>query len=539
MKTKNIIYFPIIAFAMLALGLTSCVDDLDSGPIDENIQTPNVAFETDAGYTALLAKCYAGFSTSGQKGPTGSGDVAGVDEGFSGYIRSMFNLQELPTEELVCAWQDQTIQDFHIHAWTPDDPFLVAFYGRIYIQIAICNEFIRRAEGLERFEVETAEARFIRALCYWHALDNFGGNIPFVTEADLPGSFFPQPTTAEELFTYIETELKEIETVMVEPRAHNADQYGRADRAAAWMVLAKLYLNAKTYIGVEKNTEAITYCKKIIDAGYSLADNYNELFLADNDRLTNEIIFAIRFDGEKTKSYNGTSFLMNASTGGNMNKELTNSGNWAGYTATRALFDKFEAGDLRGNSNYVKKEGIDELRKENINVMFFTDGQNLDIEEIANFQDNGVAVMKFKNITSSATAASSNEWSDIDFPMFRLADVYLMYAEAVARGGVGGNIGDAIDYLNKLRVRAYGNDTGKISTYDLDYILDERARELYWECHRRSDLIRFNKYASADNLWPWKNNAKDGAAFSTHLRTYPIPQSDITANPNLIQNSGY
>lgn len=535
MKSRYNIFYLLIAFAMI---LTACEDDLNSGPIDDNIQTPNVALSTPEGYMQLLAKCYAGFSTSGQNGPTGAGDVAGVDEGYSGYIRSMFNLQELPTEESLCAWDDQTIKDFHVHQWTASDPFITAFYGRIYIQIAICNEFIRQAEGKDEYKVEAAEARFIRALCYWHALDYFGGNVPFITEKDLPGSFFPEATTAEDLFTYIETELKAIESIMVEPQAHNASNYGRADRAAAWMVLAKLYLNAKTYIGIEKNTECITYCNKVMGGGYSLNGKYEELFLADNDTRTNEIIFAIRFDGEKTKSYNGTSFLANASTKAGM-ENVTYSGTWSGYTATRALFDKFEAGDKRGNSNFQTNADLTILRNTNKDVMFYTDGQTLDIEKIAGFDKNGVAVMKYKNITSTGATASSNEWSDVDFPMFRLADAYLMYAEAVKRGGTGGTEAQAIAYLNLIRERAYGDNSGDISSYNLDYILDERARELYWECQRRTDLIRFNKFATADYLWPWKAGVKDGAAFSSHMRIYPIPQSDITANINLTQNTDY
>lgn len=538
MRSKYNIFYLLIVVGMIATCFTSCEDDLSSDPIDENIQTPNVAFSTHEGYMQLLAKCYAGFSVSGQNGPAGAGDVAGVDEGYSGYIRSMFNLQELPTEEALVAWDDQTIKDFHVHKWTPTDPFIAAFYGRIYIQIAICNEFIRQAAGNEEYQVESAEARFIRALNYWHALDYFGGNIPFITEEDTPGSFFPQPTTAEDLFNYIETELKEIESIMVEPMAHNANNYGRADRAAAWMVLAKLYLNAETYIGTPKYTEAITYCDKIIGGGYSLVDNYEELFLADNHTKTNEIIFAVRFDGDKTKSYNGTSFIMNASTKPAMSN-VTYSGTWQGYTATRALFDKFGAGDMRGNSNFQENPDLTQLRLTNKNVMFFTSGQELDIERIAGFEKNGVAVMKYKNITSTGETGSSNEWSDIDFPMFRLADAYLMYAEAVKRGGDGGSEAQAITYLNDIRFRAYGDHSGDISSYDLDYILDERARELYWECHRRTDLIRFNKFATADYLWPWKGNARDGAAFGTHMRIYPIPQADLTANPNLTPTPGY
>ena len=124
--------------------------------------------------------------------------------------------------------------------------------------------------------------------------------------------------------------------------------------------------------------------------------------------------------------------------------------------------------------------------------------------------------------------------------MFRLADVYLMYAEAVLRGG-GGSTATALGYVNEIRARAYDGPSGNIdqNTLDLDFILDERARELLWECHRRTDLVRFGKFANTDYLWQWKGGVKDGAAVSDNYNVYPIPSNDLGANPNLVQNAGY
>jgi len=125
--------------------------------------------------------------------------------------------------------------------------------------------------------------------------------------------------------------------------------------------------------------------------------------------------------------------------------------------------------------------------------------------------------------------------------MFRLADVYLMYAEAVLRGGAGGDQGTALTYINMLRERAYDDDSGNISAGDLtlDFIIDERARELYWECHRRTDLRRYDLLTGGDYLWPWKGNAQDGRATDSKYNLFPLPSSDVGANPNLEQNPNY
>ena len=170
--------------------------------------------------------------------------------------------------------------------------------------------------------------------------------------------------------------------------------------------------------------------------------------------------------------------------------------------------------------------------------MFYTDGQNLEIEDIALFTD-GYAINKFKNITRDGALGSDTDFPDTDFPMFRLADVYLMGAEALLRSG--GDQGKALDYVNEVRTRAFGSAAGNISAgeLDLDYILDERARELYWECHRRTDLIRYGQFTDGNYLWAWKGGVMEGQKVSAHRDVYPIPSSDLGANPNLEQNEGY
>jgi hypothetical protein len=176
--------------------------------------------------------------------------------------------------------------------------------------------------------------------------------------------------------------------------------------------------------------------------------------------------------------------------------------------------------------------------------MFFYDSKNWkwEVDNVGTFT-HGVGVTKFRNVTVDGQAAPNAHptFVSTDFPMFRLSDAYLMYAEAVLRQGQGGSLETAKNYINELRDRAFGDVNHRINVSDItfDFILDERARELYWECHRRTDLIRFGKFTGGSYLWTWKGNQKTGVATSAHRDLYPIPASDLQANPNLIQNDGY
>lgn len=533
------ILFPILLLA--AFLFTSCVEDLNVEPIDPNVKTGNNVFKDDAAYKQALAKLYASYAVSGQQGGGGGkGDIQGIDENFSNYLRQYWGLQELPSDEAIMAWDDATIKDFHWQTWAPNDIFIMAMYSRIFYTVTISNEFIRNADTrigsasgnfLEELKAFKAEARFIRALSYWHAIDMFG-NVPFVTEENLPGAFFPQRITREDLFTYIETELKAIETELV---AAKQNEYGRADQAAAWFLLSKLYMNAEVYTGTAKYSEALTYINKVIGAGYTIDNNYNRLFTADN-HLSPEIVFPIVFDGQNTQQYGGMTFLIHASNGGGMPLNGISSG-WGGIRSIKDFVGKFNISENDFASN-------PEHQSADKRGMFFFDKDSWEwnITNVGTFTQ-GIGVTKFKNITSTGGEAPNKHASFVstDFPMFRLADAYLMYAEAVKRGGTGGDMGTAVGYINELRGRAYGDNSGNIQASDvtLDFLLDERARELYWEGHRRTDLIRFGKFTNGSYVWEWKGKVKDGIQTGAHRNLYPIPTNDLNANPNLIQNNGY
>ncbi len=520
MNKKHIINSIWIAFAF-AFVFTSCVDDLNTEPLDENTKTADNVLTGEDSYKGLLAKCYAGYLVGGQKASDGDQDISSINGSFSSYLRLLWNHQELTTDEAICAWNDGNLRDLHDMDWTSSNEFVTAMYYRITLQITYCNNLIKLTEGKDEYVVYRNEARMLRALSYWHMLDMFGRG-PFVTDKDAIGSFFfPEMATQQKLYDYIETELKDLETVLAEPRSN---EYGRVDKATAWMVLSKLYLNAEVYIQTPKYTECLTYCNKVIAAGYSTEPTYANLFLADNHLRTNEVIFSINSDGATTQTWGGMAFIIHSTVGGDMPAAYSGvDGGWGGNRTTKSFVSLFP--DATGTD----KRG-----------MFFTEGQNLEIEDIFNFRD-GYALQKFRNVTSTGVKGSNESFPDTDFPMFRLGDVYLMYAEAVLRGGTGGDAATSLGYVNQLRARAYGDNSGNIGAGDLtlNFILDERARELYWECHRRTDLIRYGKLTGDAYLWPWKGAEAAGKTVDAKYNVFPIPASDLNANPNLSNIEGY
>ena len=355
-----------------------------------------------------------------------------------------------------------------------------------------------------------AEARYLRALAYSHGVDMYG-NIPLITEKDQVGATLPKQATREELFTYVESELKALETELPAPRTN---EYGRVDRAAAWMTLAKLYLNAEVYIGQKKYTETAVYAKKVMDAGYTLAPNQKNNFLADNN-TSKEMIFAVNFDGSDTQTYGVTTLAINGSIGGAMNPaDYGTEQKWGGFRTTKQLVGLF-------------------TDKNDKRAMFYTNGQTLDIDEFTTFE-NGYAVTKFSNLTSTGVKGKNAQFADTDFPLFRLADAQLMYAEAVTRGGTGEST-LALNLVNDLRKRA---NAALLSTLSLNELLNERGRELFWEGHRRTDLIRFGKFTTGYN-WAWKGGVKEGKDAEAFRTLFPLASGDIIANPTLVQNKGY
>ncbi|SOE20225.1 Starch-binding associating with outer membrane [Spirosomataceae bacterium TFI 002] len=508
-----------ISIALLMIITVSSCKDLNTTPFVGEVS--DLVYQNPDNYKQVLAKLYAGLAVSGIEPQDGNVDLKGIDGGSQSYLRTYWYLQEFTTDEAIVGWGDPGLPDLHASSWTASNQWTSNFYSRALYQVTVANEFIREssdakleARGLAgNSEIKTfrAEARFIRALAYYHSLDLFG-NVPFVTENDPVGSFLPKQSNRSELFTFLEKELKELETLLPTPKSN---EYGRADQAAVWMTLAKMYLNAEVYTGTAKYSEAALYAKKVIDAGYALEDNFQNNFMADNN-TSKELIFTINYDGNLTATWGGTTTIIHAQVGGTMNPaDFGVDGGWAGFRTTPqyvALFD--------GNLNDKRR-------------LFYTDGQNLEINEIGTFTD-GYAMTKWTNKTRNGGVGSNITHTDTDFGLYRLSDAYLMYAEAVTRGG-SGDAALALSLVNQLRTRA---GVSTINSLNLNFILDERGRELGWEAHRRTDLIRFGKYTTGYN-WAWKGNVKEGRDIPSHLSLFPIAASDIVANTNLIQNQGY
>jgi len=525
----------IIILLFFFAGFISCSKDLNRTPIVG--ESSSAVYSDATSIKGVLAKLYAGLTLSGQS-PTDAfptADITSSDVGANVYFRNWWEAEELPTDEAKIGWGDGDIQQYNTNTWTSQNTYTTLFYNRVFYEVSLCNEFIRELPESKISSLPAAdtaavreyiqEARFLRALAYYHAIDNFA-NVPFTTEQDAIGKTNPKPISRADLFKYVESELLAIEPLLPAP---TKNEYGRVDQAAVWTLLARLYLNAKVYTGTDRNTDCITYCNEIISAGYSLAPKYANLFLIDNHTTSaREIIFALRADGVNSQSYGNSTFIIHAAVGGLMNPTdygITNG--WGGLRVTKNLVNLF--GDPSGKTDQ--------------RAMFYTDGQTLEMKSLTDFT-NGYAVTKFKNVSSTGTKGSdpSGNFADLDIPLFRLADVYLMYAEAVLRGGSGGDAATALGYVNAIRTRAYGGSTaGNIpsSALTLQFILDERARELYWEGYRRTDLVRYGLFSGSSYVWPWKGGTSTGTSIDTHLNLYPLSYTDISLNSNLTQNPGY
>ncbi|MFT3902328.1 MAG: RagB/SusD family nutrient uptake outer membrane protein [Niabella sp.] len=534
---KKILY-KISFLLFIAVVVASCASKLDLLPTND--LTEKQLYQGTV-YKNLLAKLYATLSLTGQSGPAGSPDIGGgLDEGAQvPFIRAFFNHQELTTDMAIVAWNDQTIQDFHSLKWTASDPFVKGMYARPIYNITIINTYLRNysdaklAENGITGEVAAdivksrGEARFLRAFNYWIMLDLFGKST-FITEEDGIGSFLPKEINREDLFKYVESELKTAESELAEPKTM---EYGRVDKAAAWALLARLYLNAKVYSGTEHYGDAITYAEKVINSGYSLHPKYAELFMADNDKCKDELIFTANCDGIKTQAYGNTSFFVHAASGADA-ADYGTSGGWNGYRGTKALSNLFP----KNGSNMP--DSTQDIRA----AHFYTSARKpeaakVEIDNVGDFQQ-GLPVRKFVNIRSDGGKASDPAltYADIDFPVFRLAEMYLIYAEATLRGGAGGNMSKALGYVNSVRTRA---KAATLASIDLQAVLDERGRELFWEGHRRTDLIRYGMFTTGAYLWPWKGGVSNGTAVDNKFNLFPIPSTNRTTNPNLGQNTGY
>ena len=513
--------------------LSSCTSDLDITPKDDQTTLSEELFVNEAAYKQVLAGIYANLALTGTDGP-GSSNLKNIDPGTSQFGRVLLYVQTLSADEMIWSYEnDPGTREIQRNLWTAQNPLLLGMFSRAHLSIALANNFLREtteakldsrnASASLRSEISAyrAEARLMRAMAYYYMMDIFG-KANFTTENDAINS---QPPVYEraELFNFIESELKDIDIDLV---ASRQNQYGRADKAVAYMILAKMYLNAQVYINQDKYSDCITYCEKIIAGGYSLATNYLHNFMADNNTnsAVNEIIFPIISDGLTTQNYGPTTVMVNGSVGSievNGTEVGVSPGGWGGALRVRKqlanLFGSAFADDDRNT--------------------LITNGRSIEITDISD-KDSGYILQKYSNAKSTGGYGIDQTFVDTDFPLFRLADVYLMYAEAHLRGG-GGSQSIAVGYINALRTRANNTNTITAGDLTLDFILDERGRELHWEAHRRQDLIRYGRFTGGNYNWVWKGNGSNGISLPAHFKVFPIPTASMAANPNLTQNTGY
>ena len=554
------IFFKSIAAAVLTVGLTGCVNDLDISSID-----PQSSPSADP--MGVLAKCYSTLGLTGQAGPAGKGDLSD-DEGESGFYRTTFNLQELPTDECAWAWQDNPdIPQLTYMQWNSSSVRVGWAYTRLTYDITLFNSYLQQVEDNEANRLYRAEVRFLRALHYWYLLDLFG-KVPFKTEFNI--SELPVEYTAQQIYDWIDKELTEIEPMMAEVGTYSkpGGEYGRADRGAAYLLHARLALNSETYTGKPDYDKAIEYCNKLEQSrAYELStrtnDNgytgYEQLFMADNDeneQAMRETILPIRQDGARTRNYGGSTYLVLATRISGMPDVGLAIAPWSCLFARKSMVDKFfPAGDIPMSTEEAPA-GASEAE---IKALDMQDGSSTDqitaaagddralfyagrgggirkngTDAITTFTD-GISIVKWSNIRSDNGRVSDTSWPDTDIPLFRYAEMYLIRAEAKWRKS--GNLNDALADINVLRDRAHATRLLSINS-EMD-ILDEWCREFYLEGRRRSDLRRFDCFTGNKYLWDWKGGSATGTNVYSHYDVYPFPETDLNNNSNLTPTPGY
>ena len=513
----------IIVLGFFLLFVAGCTNDLNTEPKVEITLEQLLAKDPNA-ITGLLSKSYGAFALSGPDGP-GSSDISD-DPGESPFLRGIINLQDFTADDMKNRWGDNGLDQLTTTTnWDNNNKFFRYLYNRVFYTVPQCNNTISviSSANVPNKDQFISELRFLRSLAYYYYIDCFGKGV-LVTEADAGSSVPLKESSRLELFTFVEKELLDIEN-----KLPVKNEYGRANKSVARMLLAKLYLNAEVYSGTARYNDALIYIKKVIDeGGYNLTPNYQSLFSADNNTTDakNEIIFALIADPLVSQSYGNTTYIINGSLSADTMTPsaygMTGNG-WTGHRATKAWYGLF------GNNAAALASTTDERAR-----LFWTTGHTF---EMTNYKawGEGYPSTKFTNKNFVGTSVPT-DFAGTDFPLYRLADAYLIYAECVLRGATSGTSAQALQYVNAVRARAKAAPMASITLND---IIDERGRELNLEGHRRTDLIRFGKFTGGSYLWPWKGGVAAGVAIPATYNLFPIPLAGLQANPNLTQNLGY
>lgn len=527
---------------------TACIGDLDTLPLNPSDSTSETVYGADeSGYIAGLTKLYFNFVSNETT------DLQVSDAGASELVRAFWTVQEVTSDACKCAWEnDAWVRAMNTNTWSDaDNDATYAVYVRTLQGIAYTNEYLRQtasdrlsdrgvsSELAAKIQGFRAEARFLRAYFYWMALDVFG-DVPFATEnSPFGGGVNPKQASRKDVFDYCISELTAL-AADDSPMPAARSNYPRADKGAVLGLLARMYLNAEVYTGTPMWQEAKDACEDIFTMGYSLCPEYADLFRGDNGEnpeALNEVLFGISYDAEQTQSYGGTSYLTLAAIAATdvSSTQMINGVNngWGGirvpYEYVEKYFNVRNADYSAGTYDVNDKRGR----------MFYIKGRSESMDGALYVFLNGWSCLKFNNIPhnmdqdSYLATAASKAYSDIDFPMIRLGEIYLIYAEACM------NLGQANTALPKVQDLAARAGVTAPTSITQEWLIEERARELMWEGHRRTDLIRYGKFTSSSFLWTYKGGSFSGQGFDDHMKIFAIPASELASNPELHQNPGY
>lgn len=527
---------------------TACIGDLDTLPLNPSDSTSETVYGADeSGYIAGLTKLYFNFVSNETT------DLQVSDAGASELVRAFWIVQEVTSDACKCAWEnDAWVRAMNTNTWSDaDNDATYAVYVRTLQGIAYTNEYLRQtasdrlsdrgvsSELAAKIQGFRAEARFLRAYFYWMALDVFG-DVPFTTEnSPFGGGVNSKQASRKDVFDYCISELTAL-AADDSPMPAARSNYPRADKGAVLGLLARMYLNAEVYTGTPMWQEAKDACEDIFTMGYSLCPEYADLFRGDNGEnpeALNEVLFGISYDAEQTQSYGGTSYLTLAAIAATdvSSTQMINGVNngWGGirvpYEYVEKYFNVRNADYSAGTYDVNDKRGR----------MFYIKGRSESMDGALYVFLNGWSCLKFNNIPhnmdqdSYLATAASKAYSDIDFPMIRLGEIYLIYAEACM------NLGQANTALPKVQDLAARAGVTAPTSITQEWLIEERARELMWEGHRRTDLIRYGKFTSSSFLWTYKGGSFSGQGFDDHMKIFAIPASELASNPELHQNPGY
>ncbi len=457
------------------------------------------------------------------------------------WLRGMWNINELTTDEAICNWDDPGVPEFNNDSWTSNNALSSSLWEYLCNCINTCNSYLNSA--VRHDARHDAEVRWLRAWYYYGFLDAFG-DIPLTTTGSLSTA---RQASRSEAFDFVVNELLAIEPLLAEPREAG---YGRADRAAAWMLLARLYLNAEVYTGQPQWSKAEQYARKVINSPYKLCTTavgsylpYQLLFMADNDTngAQQEMIMTIPYDGISDSenssfyAYQGTTFLVASTFNWEMDSNYPNGLSeqyWAGIRARKAFVDLFFP---NGNAFSGTPSVVRRIAKDN-RALFYSAGHTIEAADPKDFRA-GFSYVKFINVRSDGAQPHSPTFADIDYPLLRVAEAYLTLAEVDARQHGGQCTSQGVEWLNTVRSRAAA---ASLTTASLSDVLDEWGREFGFEGRRRTDLVRFGQFGGDNTrLWEWKGGVRNGRDFSPMRNVFGIPDYAMEQNYNLRQNPGY